>query len=128
MGSGQLGVAYVDRAPSRQRPREAIKSFSEAIVNSLALLDVPASFQGKNDVEVRGRKIAGLGVHVDGEGAMILHASILADLDISQMLRLLRIPAAKLGRHGAAAVADRLTTVTEQTGRLVARYHAIVGV
>ncbi|HEX9354567.1 MAG TPA: hypothetical protein VF933_12235, partial [Streptosporangiaceae bacterium] len=55
--------------------------------------------------------------YVDQAGAMLFHASILADLDIPFMLQVLRIPAAKLAGKAAAAVAERVTTVTEQTGR-----------
>ena len=48
---------------------------------------------------------------------MLFHASVLADLDIPFMLQVLRIPAAKLGDKAAAAVAERVTTVTGETGR-----------
>ena len=47
---------------------------------------------------------------------MLFHASVLADLDIGFMLRVLRIPAAKLADKAAAAVAERVTTVTTLTG------------
>lgn len=116
MGAGQLGVAYVDRAPAGQRPREIIEELSAALVAGFARLGITAVFRGKNDLETGGRKIAGLGLYVDPAGAMLFHASVLADLDIPFMLEVLRIPAAKLAERAAAAVTERVTTVCAQTG------------
>jgi lipoate-protein ligase A len=116
MGSGQLGIAYLDRAPARARPREIIEELSAALAAGLAELGITASFRGKNDLEVGGRKIAGLGLYVDPAGAMLFHASVLADLDVEFMLEVLRIPAAKLAGRGPAAVRERLTTVSAESG------------
>jgi lipoate-protein ligase A len=121
MGAGQLGVAYVSRAAADKRPRELIELLSAALVAGLAELGITAVFRGKNDLEADGRKIAGLGLYVDPAGAMLFHASVLADLDIPFMLEVLRIPAAKLADKAAVAVAERVTTVTRQTGH---RYDA----
>jgi lipoate-protein ligase A len=121
MGSGQLGVAFADRAPAGRRPREIIEDMSAGLVAGLARLGVHASFRGKNDLEVDGRKIAGLGLYIDDAGAMLFHASVLGDLDVGFMLRVLRVPAAKLDGQAAAAVAGRVTTVTREAGR---PYHA----
>lgn len=117
MGSGQLGVAYVTRAPAGQRPREIIADLAGAVAAGLARLGITTEFRGKNDLETGGRKIAGLGLYIDQAGGMLFHASVLADLDIAFMLGVLRIPAAKLADKAAAAVAERVTTVTRQTGR-----------
>jgi lipoate-protein ligase A len=117
MGAGQLGLALVDRVPADKRPREIIEDCSAAIIAGLAELGIDASFRGKNDLEVEGRKIAGLGLYVDERGGMLFHASVLADLDVDFMLRVLRIPAAKLADKAANAVQQRVTTVTRETGR-----------
>lgn len=118
MGAGQLGVALVDRTPVDRRPREIIEECSAAIVSGLAELGITATFRGKNDLEVAGRKIAGLGLYVDDTGAMLFHASVLADLDVDFMLEVLRIPVAKLADKAAAAVGERVTTVSRETGVL----------
>jgi lipoate---protein ligase len=117
MGAGQLGVAVTSRAPVGKRPREIIEELAAAVAGGLARLGITAVFRGKNDLEAEGRKIAGLGLYVDPAGGMLFHASVLADLDIPFMLEVLRIPAAKLADKAAAAVAERVTTVSEQTGR-----------
>jgi lipoate-protein ligase A len=117
MGAGQLGVALVSAAPPGQRPREIIEDLAGGLIAGLAELGISAVFRGKNDLEAGGRKIAGLGLYLDPAGAMLFHASVLAGLDIAFMLRVLRIPAAKLVDKAAAAVAERVTTVTEQDGQ-----------
>jgi len=116
MGSGQLGVAFFDRVQTAARPREAIEALSAALATGLAALGITASFRGKNDLEVHGRKIAGLGLYVDQSGAMLFHASVLADLDVAFMLQVLKIPAAKLADRAEASVTERLTTVSAETG------------
>jgi lipoate-protein ligase A len=117
MGAGQLGVALTAAAPPDRRPREIIEDLAGGLMTGLAELGISAVFKGKNDLESNGRKIAGLGLYLDQYGAMLFHASVLADLDIDFMLRVLRIPAAKLADKAVAAVMERVTTVTGQTGR-----------
>ncbi len=117
MGAGQLGVALATAAPAAQRPRQLLEGFAGGLIAGLARLGVTAGFRGKNDLEVDGRKIAGLGLALDGSGGLLLHASVLADLDVAFMLQVLRIPAAKLGGHAVASVEERITTVTGQTGQ-----------
>jgi lipoate-protein ligase A len=116
MGAGQLGVALTAAAPAARRPREIIEELAGGLITGLAGIGIDAVFRGKNDLEVNGRKVAGLGLYLDEAGSMLFHASVLADLDIEFMLRVLRIPAAKLADKAAAAVAERVTTVTELTG------------
>ncbi len=116
MGPGQLGVAVVTSAPGAEHPRQVLARYAGGILAALEELGIHASFRGKNDLEAGGRKIAGLGLYLDGQGALLFHASVLADLDVEAMLQVLRIPAAKLGDKGVAAVEERVTTVTRETG------------
>lgn len=118
MGAGQLGVAVVTTAPVTEHPKLLLEQFSQGIVAGLAKLGIDAEFAGKNDLKVDGRKIAGLGLFLDGEGALLFHSSVLADLDIGFMLEVLDTPASKLGEAGVAAVAERVTTVSRETGDL----------
>jgi lipoate-protein ligase A len=116
MGAGQLGVAVTTRAPADQRPKAMLMRFSEGVVAGLAKVGIEATFGGKNDLKVDGRKIAGLGLYMDGEGGLLFHASVLADLDIPFMLEVLDIPAAKLGAQAIEAVASRVTTLSRELG------------
>jgi lipoate-protein ligase A len=119
MGAGQLGVAVATRAPADRNPRELLARYAEGIVAGLAELGIEATFAGKNDLSVKRRKIAGLGLYLEPGGGLLFHSSILADLDIPFMLEVLNIPAAKLGDKAVAAVSERITTVSRETGRTV---------
>ena len=119
MGAGQLGVAVATRAPAEVNPRELLARYAEGIVAGLAELGIEATFAGKNDLSVNGRKIAGLGLYLEPGGGLLFHSSVLADLDIPFMLEVLNIPAAKLGDKAVAAVAERITTVSRETGTTV---------
>lgn len=119
MGEGQLGVAVATRAPADVNPRELLARYAEGIVAGLAELGIEATFAGKNDLSVAGRKIAGLGLYLDPGGGLLFHSSVLADLDIGFMLEVLNIPAAKLGDKAVAAVAERITTVSREIDRPV---------
>lgn len=115
MGPAQLGVALLMPAPANLPARSMLGPFADALAAGLTRLGIAAALGGKNDLIADGRKIAGLGLHVDGDGALLLHASVLADLDVELMLQLLRIPVAKLGGAGVGAVRRRVTTVSELT-------------
>ena len=121
MGADQLGVALMlpERAEARSydRTRELFQRFSGGIVETLAGLGVAAEYRRKNDVEVRGRKVAGLGIYFDPAGGLLFHASLLVDLHIPLMLRVLRTPFEKISDKEIATVAERVTTVRRETGR-----------
>jgi lipoate-protein ligase A len=83
------------------------------------LLGVAASFRRKNDIEVNGRKIVGLGIYRAPSGGLLFHASLLVGLDIPLMLRVLKTPFEKISDKEAATVAERVTTVRRETGRAI---------
>jgi len=119
MGPDQLGVALALPAQADETPRATLARLATGVIAGLSHLGVEAHFRSKNDLETGGRKIAGLGLYRDERGALLFHSSVLVDLDLALMLRLLRIPGAKLADKGAARVADRVTTVHRELGSRV---------
>jgi lipoate---protein ligase len=119
MGAGQLGVAVCTRAPAGIAPKELLRRYADGVIAGLARLGIDAAFRSKNDLEVGGRKIAGLGLYVDDRGALLFHTSLLANLDIPLMLEVLKIPGAKVSDKAVERVADRVTTVSRELGRTV---------
>ncbi|MDZ7368597.1 MAG: lipoate--protein ligase family protein [candidate division KSB1 bacterium] len=122
MGAEQLGVALMIPAGGEDtygRARELMEKFSAGVVWALHQLGVPAHFRRKNDIEVHGRKIAGLGIHRAGNGGLLFHASLLVDLDVPLMLRVLNTPFEKISDKEIATVAARTTTVRRELGRLI---------
>jgi len=123
MGEDQLGLALVippggdhaGAAPAALFPR-----YAAPIIEALGTLGVEAAFRPKNDIEVAGKKIAGLGVYIDDDGTLLFHASTLVDLDVRLMLSLLAMTPEKISDKDIATFEERLTTVRRAAGRPVA--------
>ena len=122
MGPDQLGIALTMRGRGDgqlAKPRTLMQRFSAGIVQGLGMLGITASFRGKNDVEVDGRKIAGLGVYRDPSGGLLYHASLLVDLDVALMAQVLRMPFVDLDDRELAMLATRTTSVRAGLHRAV---------
>lgn len=122
MGADQLGVALT--VPGRQRhayggARQLMERFSCGLLHTLEHLGIAAAFRRKNDLEVEGRKIAGLGIYRDRSGGLLFHASLLVDLDVPLMLQVLRIPLDKIADKDVASVASRTRTLRSILGAAV---------
>ena len=125
MGPDQLGVALAVRAREgelglRGRARELMARFSTGLVRGLARLGIEASFRGKNDLAVDGRKIAGLGIWRGPSGGLLFHASLLVDLDVALMARVLRLPFDVVRAGELEVLERRFSTVRGRLGRDVA--------
>lgn len=124
MGADQLGVAIAvpggRSAGGYEQARDLFARFSSGIVRALAGLGIDAGFRRKNDLEVQGRKIAGLGIYFHPGGGLLFHSSLLVDLDIPLMLRVLRTPFEKISDKAIASVAERVTTVRRERGAAIA--------
>ncbi|MCZ7574644.1 MAG: lipoate--protein ligase family protein [Ardenticatenaceae bacterium] len=119
MGDAQLGVALM--IPGRRddaygRARELMAGFSQGIVRGLNGLGINAEFRRKNDIEVDGRKIVGLGIYRNPSGGLLFHASLLVDIDILLMLQVLNTPFEKLSDKEVTTVAARISTVRRELG------------
>ncbi|MCH7764307.1 MAG: hypothetical protein IIB95_11325 [Candidatus Marinimicrobia bacterium] len=114
MGADQLGVALAipgksDDSYARVRGQMAL--FSKGIILGLNTLGISAEFRRKNDLEVQGKKIAGLGLHRTSSGGLLFHASLLVDLDVPFMLNVLNTPFEKISDKEISAISERTTTV-----------------
>ncbi len=124
MGADQLGVAVMtprgELERSWDRIRELFQRFGAGIIDALRALGIPAEYRRKNDLEVNGRKIAGLGIYFDRSGGLLFHASLLVDLDVPLMLAVLNTPFQKISDKEIATVGERITTVRRECGREIA--------
>ena len=117
MGENQLGVALAipgKTDESYASVRERMAQFSQGIISGLSTLGIEVEFRRKNDLEVNGKKIAGLGLHKTATGGLLFHASLLVDLDVSYMLNVLRTPFEKISDKEIATVAERTTTIQRE--------------
>ena len=118
MGPDQLGVALaVPGRGTELRPRALMERFSDGLVRALSSVGIVATFRGKNDLEVGGRKIAGLGVYRDPSGGLLFHASLLIDLDVALMAQVLKTPFGTITDAEIATVSSRTTTMRALSGR-----------
>ena len=123
MGNDQLGICLATHtsAFAWNHIRDLYQLFSRPIIDALAVFGVKAGFRSRNDLEVDGKKIAGLGIHISPEGALQFHSSLLLDLDVPRMMEVLNIPIQKYSdRRMIQAVSQRMTTVRREAGQMVA--------
>ena len=128
MGSQQLGICFATSSAvfEWENIRELYHKFSLPVIQALAKLGIDAQFRSKNDLEVNGKKIAGLGVHVDADGAIQFHTSLLIDLDIDTMLQVLKIPIQKYSdKRKIASVEQRITTISRELGKNISKEEVI---
>ena len=124
MGRSQLGVAIIippggangsrgNNVPFQTR--KVFEDYARGIIEALSLLGIQSEFRPKNDVLVRGKKIAGLAACVQENGNALFHASILLDIDTRLMASVLKIPFEKISDKEITEVDDRLTTVNRES-------------
>jgi len=87
------------------------------IINSLKKFGIKASFRPKNDIEVNGRKIAGLSASTEVGDALLFHTSLLIDFNIQLMLDIMNTPAEKIYDKGYSCFSERMTTMEAELGR-----------
>jgi lipoate---protein ligase len=118
MGDDQLGIALTLPAhveDTYSRAREMMGMFSEGLVRGLSHFGIEAHFHRKNDIVVNGKKIVGLGIHRASSDGLLFHASVLVDLDVPFMLRVLNTPFEKISDKEISTITERLTTVRRET-------------
>jgi lipoate---protein ligase len=123
MGEDQLGIALsmpAQEGDTYSRAREIMAMFSDGIVRGLKKLGVEAHFHRKNDIVVNGKKIVGLGIHRAQSNGLLFHASVLVDLDVPFMLRVLNTPFEKISDKEIATITERITNVRRETNSHIA--------
>jgi lipoate-protein ligase A len=91
----------------------------EVFSRALDKIGIRSGFRAKNDLEVSGRKIAGLSAASETGKSLLFHTSFLVDFDLELMTDIMNTPLVKLSDKGYNCFSGRMTTVTEQLGRQV---------
>lgn len=119
MGRDQLGwEIYAESSYLGYTPEEAIRKGAEGVIRTLEKLGIKANFRPKNDVEVNGRKISGIGAFSQGKYIAVT-GTILVDFDVESMVATLKLTSEKLRDKLAKDFRDRLTWVNRELGRSV---------
>lgn len=82
------------------------------LVRALRDLGISASFGGRNDIFVQGRKISGNAFY-SGKAGRYHHGTILMDVDMERLTRYLQPSKAKLEAKGVTSVRSRVANLRE---------------
>ena len=86
------------------------------LIKALGRIGISVRFQPKNDLEVAGRKIAGLSAASETDRSLLFHTSLLVDFDIPLMTDIMNTPMIKIQDKGYNCFGRRMTTVREELG------------
>ena len=93
------------------------ESLSLVLIKALENLGIRAYFRPKNDLEVGGKKIAGLSAASEVGKSLLFHTSFLVDFDIDLMTDIMKTPLIKIRDKGYNCFSQRMTTVRQELGR-----------
>lgn len=91
-------------------------SIGHVLNKALESLGISSSFQPKNDIEVSGKKIAGLSAASESGNSLLFHTSFLVDFDVQLMTDIMNTPLEKLSDKGYNCFSRRMTTAREELG------------
>lgn len=95
------------------------EAVARVFIMALERLGVSSSFHPKNDIEVSGKKIAGLSAASETGKSLLFHTSFLVDFDVDLMTDIMNTPLLKLSDKGYNCFSERMTTVRQELGRHV---------
>ena len=113
-----LGI-NVDHPRLKKGVGGVFESLSLVLLRALHKVGIQGYFQPKNDLEVNGRKIAGLSAAAEADSCLLFHTSLLVDFDIALMTDIMSTPVIKLEDKGYNCFSQRMTTVRDELGRKV---------
>ena len=88
------------------------KEYISPVIDALRALDIPAEFNGRNDLVVKGRKFSG-NAQYKLDGSTVHHGSLLFDTDIEQMVESTTVDEYKITSKSIKSVRDRVTNISE---------------
>ncbi|NMP36511.1 MAG: lipoate--protein ligase [Clostridiales bacterium] len=111
--SGNLNYTFISN--SRTDVFADFRRFAQPVTDALALLKVDASLNGRNDLEIDGRKFSGNAQCVRN-GRLLHHGTLLFCSDISGLASVLKVSAEKISSKGVKSVPSRVTNISEHLG------------
>ena len=84
----------------------------QPVVDALRSLGVPAELTGRNDSFVDGRKVSGYARRL-WRDRQIIHGTLMYDVDLDTLARVLDVPGSKLAVKGIASVKSRVANLKD---------------
>ena len=104
-------IFHKSRSPSI--PQAAFKARLKAPIRTLNRIGLSAGLFYTNEIEVAGRRIAGIGGGQIGEAHVVV-GNILYDFDYEAMAQIIRAPCEKFREFALAAMRERITTLVQE--------------
>lgn len=89
------------------------------LCKAIAKLRLRAHYRPKNDLEIGGKKIAGLSASLELRNTAFFHASLLLDFDFKLMLKVFKLPLRKLEDKHISCFTKRMTTIRQELHRRI---------
>lgn len=114
MGPDQLGwEIYSESSLLGGSVESAIKRSADAVISTLSRFGIKANFRPKNDVEINGRKISGLGAFSVGKYISVT-GTILVDFDVQAMVDTLKLSTEKMKDKVSRDFRERITWLNRE--------------
>ena len=84
----------------------------QPVVDALRSLGVPAELTGRNDIFVDGRKVSGYARRL-WRDRQIIHGTLMYDVDLDTLARVLDVPGSKMAVKGIASVESRVANLKD---------------
>lgn len=107
---GNLNFSFMEYAPERQKVD--FGRYLQPVCAALSRLDVPVQITGRNDLEVRGRKVSG-SAQCLRQGRVLHHGTLLVNVDFASMTSALSVDPEKYRSRGIASVRARVANISE---------------
>ena len=89
------------------------KTFSQPVIETLADLGVTATFTGRNDLEIDGKKFCG-NAQAYYKGRLMHHGCLLFDVDMTVLGNALQVSKDKIESKGVKSVRARVTNILDE--------------
>ena len=96
--------------PMGGRVLDSYRVINKGIVNALQKIGLNAKYSGINDVAVNNRKISG-NAQTRKYGGLLQHGTVLMDVDVDEMFRILKVPEEKLKDKTVENVKHHVTSL-----------------
>ena len=114
--NGNLNFTFIVNQDTR--PDFNFQLFCIPVVKALQQFGVAASFTGRNDLVIDGKKISGNSQYTR-RGRILHHGCIMLDSNLEHVQDALRVKAAKFTSKSVKSVQSRVTTINEHAPRRI---------
>ena len=111
---GNLNYTIVGRSTDMERD---YPEYARYMLHALQSLGIRAELSGRNDILVDGRKVSGYAKRVYKDRLMV-HGTLMYDVDIDRLTRVLTPPTEKLESKGIASVKSRVLNLRDRLPQL----------